>query len=469
MSKRIIYILLRLAVYSVIAVAGLRVYGQQEPLAVQWPVNVAPVPVEISKSNAEVDIGFFYDRLLPYGEWFDDDQYGWCWRPYDMPAGWRPYADGGQWAYTDEAGWVWNSDYEWGWACFHYGRWFNDEQNGWCWLPGYEWAPAWVAKYAGRDYVGWDPLPPQAVWLPDERIVGGFDFDDTPTRDLMFVESKFFSEPNVREHLLPDRLNSAIIGRTINVTNFEVVNGRIIDNSVSLDFIERSRGNHIRHFGVADVGSLGAMHASHEDHDTLFFFRPEIRQGAVAVVPTAWEDFGRRHGAEFVELHERHHAEFELQHHRHQDEVFRIGDIRELRIQQQQEDNVLRLRQQRQLRSMESGHSRQRDDFSHGRGRQRGRIGGFDDRPGEGPGLDRRGGKGGSRDDSPGSVDKNSGSGSSGGSGVSGKSSGGSSGGSGKGGSSGGKSKGGSVGGKGGGGSIGGGGGGGRGGGGGGR
>jgi len=408
MSKKIIYLLLRLAVYSVITVFGLRAYGQQ------WPTTppAEQVPVETIKPAGVVDISFFYDRLSPYGEWLNHGKYGWCWRPYGMPADWRPYTDG-QWVYTDDFGWVWNSDYEWGWACFHYGRWFYEDKYGWCWVPGYEWGPGWVAWRSGSDYVGWIPLPPEVGWHADTRILDDYAFDDIPSQQWVFVENRYFGQPGIREHCLAAQYNAGIIGTTRNITQFGYVNGRIFNSGVSIGFIEKSRGGHLEHFRISDVDALGAMYVPHHSSDTLFFFRPGVRQSPVALVPPAWEDFDRRHGAEIVVLRERHHAEFEFLHHRHRGELERGGNLIEIRRRHELEDNSLRLEHQKQLQFIEIDHRRQRDDFSHGRGRSGGRqrdlIRGFDDRPGEGPGFDRRGGRGGGDDDSPGSRDRRGG------------------------------------------------------------
>lgn len=131
----------------------------------------------------------FYNELEPYGRWIQYPSYGYVWQPYfDHGAGFRPYYSGGRWVYTDY-GWTWVSDYEWGWATFHYGRWLYDDYIGWLWVPGYEWAPAWVTwgNYGG--YYGWAPLapgvsisvgmgwrPPRSSWwtfVPCERFGGG--------------------------------------------------------------------------------------------------------------------------------------------------------------------------------------------------------------------------------------------------------------------------------------------------------
>src|SRR5260370_41512622 len=79
-------------------------------------------------------------------------------------ADFSPYASGGHWALT-EYGWTWISDWDWGWAPFHYGRWAALGSRGWCWIPGTLWGPAWVSGRWGGGYVGWAPLPPRRVWV----------------------------------------------------------------------------------------------------------------------------------------------------------------------------------------------------------------------------------------------------------------------------------------------------------------
>jgi uncharacterized protein DUF6600 len=64
--------------------------------------------------------------------------------------------------YTEE-GWYFESDWEWGWAPFHYGRWYYDDAYGWLWVPGEEWGPAWVDWRESDEYIGWAPLPPPGI------------------------------------------------------------------------------------------------------------------------------------------------------------------------------------------------------------------------------------------------------------------------------------------------------------------
>ncbi|MCE2694183.1 MAG: hypothetical protein LW645_07940 [Verrucomicrobiaceae bacterium] len=48
---------------------------------------------------------------------------------------------------------------------YHYGRWANVERHGWIWVPGTEWGPGWVSWRHSPRYVGWAPLPPEALFL----------------------------------------------------------------------------------------------------------------------------------------------------------------------------------------------------------------------------------------------------------------------------------------------------------------
>src|SRR5450432_4059783 len=91
----------------------------------------------------EVDEDSFRPALSPYGQWVEAPGYGMVWRPNPAEVGgdFTPYATNGHWVYTD-AGWTWVSNYDWGWAPFHYGNWVY-AGDGWAWVPGRVWAPAW--------------------------------------------------------------------------------------------------------------------------------------------------------------------------------------------------------------------------------------------------------------------------------------------------------------------------------------
>jgi len=144
---------------------------------------VEPEPEALPPEVAE-----FYDALAPHGTWFVLPDRGWVWQPSGEEVGpeFVPYTNG-HWVYTD-VGWTWVSEYDWGWATFHYGRWFFDTRYGWLWQPGREWAPAWVDWRVGAGVVGWAPLPPD--WVAPTS----YDFA------WSFVDEPFFIAANVREH-----------------------------------------------------------------------------------------------------------------------------------------------------------------------------------------------------------------------------------------------------------------------------
>jgi hypothetical protein len=112
--------------------------------------------------GASVDA--FYEALSPYGEWVYVTRLGRVWRPNRVIVGadFRPYLTAGHWVYTDY-GWTFESDYDWGWAPYHYGRWYMDPFYGWVWTPDTVWGPAWVDWRFGGGYVGWVPLPPPSI------------------------------------------------------------------------------------------------------------------------------------------------------------------------------------------------------------------------------------------------------------------------------------------------------------------
>lgn len=119
----------------------------------------------------------FRSTLDPYGNWVDDPTYGTVWVPSATVVGdgFTPYVSGGHWAYDDD--YVWVSDYDWGWAPFHYGRWVYAGPTGWEWIPGRTYAGAWVAwRYGVGDwgYVGWAPLGPTWCWRGGVAVGVGF-------------------------------------------------------------------------------------------------------------------------------------------------------------------------------------------------------------------------------------------------------------------------------------------------------
>jgi len=151
----------------------------------------------------------FESSLSPYGSWIDDASYGHVWIPSTTYVGYdfQPYSSGGHWVLT-EYGWTWVSDWDWGWAPFHYGRWAVCGGYGWAWIPGSVWGPAWVSWRTGGGYVGWAPLPPRGVTIGPPIGVR------TPWR---FVVASQLGQ--ARMSYLPAHTIPTIFGRTTVVSN----------------------------------------------------------------------------------------------------------------------------------------------------------------------------------------------------------------------------------------------------------
>jgi Family of unknown function (DUF6600) len=152
----------------------------------------------------------FESELSPYGTWYDDPSYGHVWVPSSSNVGYdfEPYTTGGHWVLT-EYGWTWVSDYDWGWAPFHYGRWMVVGAYGWCWIPGTVWGPAWVSWRSGGGYVGWSPLPPGGFMIGPPR--------GTRSHWHFVVASQLGTS---RMNLLPAHVVPTIFARTSVINNY---------------------------------------------------------------------------------------------------------------------------------------------------------------------------------------------------------------------------------------------------------
>ena len=223
-----------------------------------------------ASADEQVDIGVFQDRLAPYGQWVQHPRYGWVWYPTAIEAGWRPYTHG-HWVWTDEYGWYWDSDYEWGWAPFHYGRWAFDADYGWIWVPGSTWAPAWVVWRSGGGYVGWAPMPPEAVWQ-GEIGFGGPELDVGYTPAWTFCEERYLAEPRLT--IVPRERNVTIIKQTTNVTNYVTINNRIVNKSVDVHHIEKVSNTRITPVHIREVDRPASSAEKHATSSEVQVFRP---------------------------------------------------------------------------------------------------------------------------------------------------------------------------------------------------
>jgi hypothetical protein len=173
---------------------------------------------ELATEDDDMDpsaLARFREPLAPYGRWADDPTYGTIWIPNAEVVGpdFVPYVTAGHWALGADDQWTWVSDYDWGWAPFHYGRWIWSEGTGWAWIPGGVYAPAWVVwrtAYDDEAYVGWAPLPPSWYW-----------FNGVPVRVVVvleprfvFVPSRHALGPSMHDHVLAAPRAAAIATRS---------------------------------------------------------------------------------------------------------------------------------------------------------------------------------------------------------------------------------------------------------------
>jgi Family of unknown function (DUF6600) len=240
-------------------------------------VLCAPVsaqPYSQHGSGTQVDVSLFYDGLAPYGDWVEMPEHGWSFAPH-VDRGWRPYTRG-QWIMTDD-GWYWDSDERFGWATYHYGRWADDPRYGWVWIPGSEWAPAWVSWRHGNGYTGWAPLPPRATWQSHVGLnIGGLDIDAfIGARDYAFVQDRSFVDRGVYQRVLPPAQNVTIINVTNNVTNYTVVNQRVVNGGIDVVNVERAAGRHVPRARTVEVDRADGPRRARADE--IAVFRPEVK------------------------------------------------------------------------------------------------------------------------------------------------------------------------------------------------
>jgi hypothetical protein len=365
--------------------------GAQDPQGDPSAGAAAAAPA--AENVLDVDIGFFYDRLAPYGDWREHPTWGWVWLPRDVAVAWRPYTLG-RWVYTDDFGWLWDSDLDWGWACFHYGRWGWEDDLGWFWVPGSSWGPAWVAWRTGPNlespaqsaalggpFIGWCPLPPRVRWEVGVGLVlGGVDLDDIPARRWVFVPTRFFDAPKLRDHLVLVSRNATLFRDTRNVTRFESVGGRAVDNSISRRRIEEATHRPVERFHVRHVDSPAAAHLPREHDGEISVFTPRIRRGPAGLAPPRSGELERRQRAARARLHEQQRAEESRQQERFRAEraAPSIGK-QQLQRRQEAERRALQSEHRLQQRLLEGRQQRERGEFQRperrSERRERGELG----------------------------------------------------------------------------------------------
>jgi hypothetical protein len=233
--------------------------------------------------GADVDLGFFFDSLSPYGHWVQTPAYGWAFVPAVATTNWRPYTDG-QWLYTD-AGWTWLSDEPFGWATYHYGSWDLNPDYGWMWVPGYQWAPARVDWRATDDFIGWAPLPPSYEVRP---TLGFPTFDvGLPAAAYVFVPERMFLQPEVAAFALPPGQVPRLFRSSRSFTRFRFANNLIINEGVPFVTVQQRIGRRISRYQLMDLPPRfwGRRPRARFAGNRIEIFRPRVLRTAVAVPP----------------------------------------------------------------------------------------------------------------------------------------------------------------------------------------
>lgn len=212
----------------------------------------------------QLSLQTFYDELSPYGEWINDEEYGYVWRP-DVDQDFRPYYTNGRWIMTTYGN-TWLSDYEWGWAPFHYGRWHQDRYNSWVWVPDTVWGPAWVSWRSGNGYYGWAPLMPRVninisfgprYYVPDPYWVF------IPQRNIYSHFPRYYSHGR-----------NKIIIRNTTIINNTYINNRntYICGPAAVD-VRRHTGQNVRVYNVAGSSRPGRARVS---NNQVNIYRPSV-------------------------------------------------------------------------------------------------------------------------------------------------------------------------------------------------
>jgi hypothetical protein len=234
--------------------------------------------------QGDVSYETFYDELSPHGNWIEYPGHGYVWQPR-MSNDFRPYYSGGHWVWNDRHGWVWVSDYDWGWAPFHYGRWFQDPYYGWLWVPGYEWSGAWVTWRDGGDYYGWAPIRP-GISININFNIGGY---HPPVDWWVFTPRRYILYRNVHNHCIDYRRNVTIIHNTTIINNYHYGDRYGFRAGPRRMDFERYTGriNPVRFRQSSQPGR-----STFRDNE-VSIYRPNVRRDNDRVAPRNFERFDR--------------------------------------------------------------------------------------------------------------------------------------------------------------------------------
>src|SRR5690606_19771034 len=177
--------------------------------------------------------------------------------------GFQPYPTNGHWGMTSYGN-TWVSNYDWGWAPFHYGRWTYSDYYGWAWIPGYEWGPAWVSWRSGGGHYGWAPLGPR---MSINVHIG------IPHHHWVFVPQRYICSPRLYSYYTPYRNRVNIYNRTTIINNTYVYNNRTYVSGPRRSEVERATGSRV---AVREINRASRPGRAAVDSRSVSLYRPEV-------------------------------------------------------------------------------------------------------------------------------------------------------------------------------------------------
>ncbi len=226
---------------------------------------------QIAKAQYDdVSLQTFYDELSPYGTWINDPEYGYVWRPDVDQADFRPYYSNGRWAMT-EYGNTWVSNYDWGWAPFHYGRWIYNRYNNWVWIPDTTWGPAWVDWRSGGGYYGWAPMGPSIsinINIGRRYVTPDFCWNFIPERHIYYNSyPRYYSGRN-----------RVYIQNTVIINNTYVRNSRTYYSGPRAEDIRRATRQNVVVYNVSRGSNRTG--GSRIENNTINVYAPRPTRGS---------------------------------------------------------------------------------------------------------------------------------------------------------------------------------------------
>ncbi len=217
--------------------------------------------------SANISYQDFYDTLSPYGIWIEYPGYDHVWSP-SVDGDFRPYLTNGNWEYSEE-GWAWTSNYDWGWAPFHYGRWLYTFNYGWLWIPGYEWSPAWVVWGEVDDYYAWAPLYP--------GVNVGYYYDDYKPKAIYWniVPREHIYDRDLYKEEEGRAKDNIYVNRIQTLNNFDKTtrHNQYYAKGPEIKDVEKYTGQKISPVAITSVDKVMP---TKKDGNTLLVYRPVI-------------------------------------------------------------------------------------------------------------------------------------------------------------------------------------------------